>query len=262
MTTDVFSALGIQRRVINALVLRDMRTRFGRKISGWAIMVLWPLTHIFFLMIGYLMAHRVLPLGTSPAVFIATGVLPYILCLYPSRMIMFSVMQNRPLLNFPPVFPVDIILARSILEIINSFYVVCIFAFCMYALDVNIWPLDISEAILALLATIYFGFSVGFISSVIYAFFRPWLAIQIAIMILGYVASGAYLPVSNLPSNLQYYVWFNPLMHSVEWLRLAYFGNGAAVLLSKEYFIAYSTVILLLGLALERISRGLLMQHT
>lgn len=253
-------SLSVMTRVIAALILRDMRTRYGRHFSGWLIMVLWPLGHLCFLGLGYLMAHRIAPFGSSITVFIGTGVLPYILCFYPARMIMLCLVQNQPLLQFPPVQPIDIVLARSTLEIINGFWVVSLFCFGLYAFDVDFLPHDYTEAVLAIMSTIYLGFSIGFISAILYKLVRAWLAVQIGLLILMYIASGAFMPIWSLPQWMRTILWFNPLVHSVEWLRAAYYETTAYGIISKSYLIGYSTVLIFIALVLERAVRGRLMQ--
>ena len=259
-TLDRAGPLKVQARVIGALILRDMRTRFGRKITGWTIMVMWPLSHLLFLMIAYLIAHRVAPIGTNVTVFIGTGVLPYILCLYPARMIMLCLVQNQPLLLFPPVTAVDVIIARSILEIINAFWVVAVFCLGLFVLDIDFLPMRYGDAILAILATIYLGFSIGFISAILYKLLRAWIVIQIVLLILAYIVSGAVIPVSSLPEQARHWLWFNPLVHSVEWLRSSYYDAYGESILDRSYLIGYATMLLFCGLVTERAVRGRLLE--
>lgn len=41
------SDLAVYAEVIRALMLRDMRTRFGASYWGYVVVVLWPVAHIF-----------------------------------------------------------------------------------------------------------------------------------------------------------------------------------------------------------------------
>lgn len=253
------SPFKIQMRVIRALILRDMRTRFGRSFFGWVIMVLWPLTHLLFIMAGYVFVHRVAPIGADVTVFAGTGILPYILCLYPARMIMLCLVQNQPLLLFPIVSAIDIVIARTILEIVNAFWVVCIFCLILYIAGVPFLPHDYTSAIFAVLATIYLGFSIGFFSALMLKVARLWMVVQIGALIAAYILSGAFLPVNLAPAWAQDLLWFNPLLHCVEWLRSAYYDSFGESLLSRTYLIGYSTVTLASALVLERGLRGFLL---
>lgn len=253
-------AIGNQARVVKALMLRDMRTRFGRTLFGYVVIIGWPLSHLLILMSVYLLLRSMVPIGTSPAVFFATGVLPYILFLYPSRMIMLSIVQNSPLLYFPIVKSFDIILARGLLEAVTAFWVTAIFCFILILFRVDITPIFPEEALRAIFATIYLAFSLGFFSAVLYKIFRAWLVVHIVVIIGLYLTSGALFLPSALPDTVQYYLSFNPLLHSVEWLRAAYYDGYSYGLLSREYLLSFSTAFLFAGLVAERAMRGIILQ--
>jgi capsular polysaccharide transport system permease protein len=254
---DVFANQG---RVIGALILRDMRTRFGRSFMGYVIIVGWPLAHLLALVTGYLLTRRVAPVGTSVPVFLGTGILPYILCLYPSRMIMLCLAQNHPLLYFPIVKTTDVIIARSVLEILTAFWVVAIFALILYIAGIDITPLHYKDAVQAILATIYLGFAIGFLGAVFYKLTKAWLAFQIGTLIAMYIASGVFFIPTNLSDDFQFYLWFNPLLHSVEWLRSAYYDGYGYGLLDRGYLIGFATVVLAIGMVSDRFIRGRLLQ--
>jgi capsular polysaccharide transport system permease protein len=259
---DKDNPLLIQARVIRAIVLRDMRTRFGQTFAGTAIIVLWPLSHVIVLIGAWTMGRGLLPIGTDPAIFFGTGALPYILYFYPARMIMLSIVQNRPLLGLPVVKTSDIIIARSIVDLIAAFWVVVLLMVVMLAFGIDPMPHRYADAMAAILATIYFAFAVGYLGAVMYAMVKFWLAIQIGGSILMFFASGALIVPTALPEKVRNVLWFDPLLHSVEWLRSAYYDGYGYGMLSKSYFLWSSTVILFIALAIERGARGrLMLQH-
>lgn len=250
----------MQIRVVGALMLRDMQTRFGRSFFGYVISVAWPLAHLLALMVVYLVIRRAIPVGTNAPVFLGTGILPYILCLYPARMIMMSLFQNQPLLYFPIVKSFDVILARGILEIITAFWVTAFFCAILYLFGVDIMPVNAEEALLAIFATIYLSFAIGFISAVLYKMVRAWMVVVILLLITMYFTSGALVMPSTLPDWVQYYMWFNPLLHSVEWLRAAYYDGYSYGMLSRTYLVGFATVLLAAGFMAERAFRGMILQ--
>jgi capsular polysaccharide transport system permease protein len=258
--TIYLESIGTQLRVIMALVLRDMRSRFSHTFFGYVILVLWPLSHLLMLLLTYLFTRSLVPIGTSAAVFFATGLLPYILCLYPSRQIAMALVQNQPLLYFPIVKSLDVIIARGVLEIVTAFWVVFLFCILLFIFDVDIMPAQPEEALLAIAATIFFSFSVGVLSAVLFKLVRAWMIILILILIGIYFSSGALFVPSALSETLQYYISFNPLFHCVEWLRSAYYDGYNYGLLNKQYLMGFSAVLLCLGLAIERLARGYLLE--
>lgn len=253
-------AIRTQCRVIGALMLRDMRTRFGRLFFGYLIMVLWPLSHLLMMMIFYAGARRLAPIGTSAPLFFATGLLPYIVCVYPARWIMSSLVVNEPLLYFPVVKSLDVIVSRAILETITAFWVVALFCFSLWLVDIDFYPTKPDEALLAIFANIYLAFSIGFVSAVLYKLAKPFMFITILVLLVMWLTCGAFFLPNSLPSHIQYWMSFNPLFHSVEWLRSAYYDGYSYGLLDKTYLLTLSTVLLAIGLMLERAVRGYLLQ--
>ncbi len=171
------SSFMIQVRVVRALVLRDVRTRYGRTFFGSAIIVAWPLTHLCFMMIVYSVTRKIIPMGTDSSVFFGTGLLPYILRLYPGRTIMLSVAANKTLLSIPVIKPTDIILARCIVDVIASFSVTFIFILELYIVGVDPMPHRVNDAILAILATVYLDVAIGWLGAVMFALMRVWMAV-------------------------------------------------------------------------------------
>ncbi|HWL05935.1 MAG TPA: ABC transporter permease [Xanthobacteraceae bacterium] len=256
----LLNALTVQQRVIGALVLRDLRTRFGRTIFGAIIIVAWPLSHLITLTIVYSFVRKLIPIGTDVTVFIATGVIPYILCLYPSRMIMLSLQSNKQLLAFPIIKSVDIIAARAVVEIVAAFWVVAIYLLMLTLLDFPVWPQRPEDAVAAVLATIYLAFALGMLSALMYALMRVWIGVHILIVILMYISSGLFFVPSSLPQRLQDVLWFNPMLHAVEWLRSAYYDGYGYGLLDKGYLLGFATAVLFIAMLLERLVRGRYLQ--
>ncbi len=253
----VSEALRVQRRVIGALILRDMKTRFGRSHLSYLVAIAWPLGHMLGIMGVQFITGRVVPIGTDLAIFAATGVLPYILCIYPARMTMMAIKANRPLLLFSIVKTTDMIIARIILEILTACVVGFIFLMILYTANVNLQPIDISEAVIAVIVSIYLGVSIGVLNAILFVLFdMVWLVTFILLSILMYTTSGAFILSSTLSSQTRDILWYNPLFQCVEWLRSAYYDGYASSSLSRLYIIGFATVFLFLGLASERLFRG------
>lgn len=246
-----------QLRVIGAIILRDMRTRFGRTHLGYLLAVLWQLSHAGIMLIGHAVVNKIAPIGGDPVIFVSTGIMPYIICLYPSRQITFSVDQNRPLLMFPAIRVSDIIFARATLEMLTSFVVVLLFiAIVTIFFGIDITPVRPAEAITGILAAMYFGLAMGLVNTLIFSIFRFWNIVQLVMFIGMYTTCGALFLPGNLSEEYQYYIWFNPLMHLVEWLRSAYYEDQGSDILSKEYVLIFSTYLMFSGLLGERFIRG------
>ncbi|NVD39786.1 ABC transporter permease [Ensifer sp. HO-A22] len=252
-------AINARLAVIHALMLRDMRTRFGRSYLGYLIAIAWPLTHLVAIVVLTTYANRIMPLGGDPAVFISTGVMPYVLCLYPSRMMGYAIELNKPLFLFPAVKPLDLIVSRGIIEFLTAFVVVFLF-FCGAAVaGVDLMPIDIETGATAILATVFFAISVGVLNTIISALFKFWHIIFIIVMLILYMTAGVFLLPTAMPQRVQDVIWYNPLFQCVEWLRSAYYEGYGDAMLSKGYLLSFAVTCLFLGLLGERFIRGKLL---
>lgn len=252
------SAAQQQLRVVGAIMLRDMRTRFGRTHLGFIIQIGWPLSHLTVLLMINVMLRRIIPFGTTDAtVFLSAGLLPYILCLYPARLIMLAIASNRPLLNFPIVKTTDLIYARVIVEMLSAFFVATIFCVGLYFSGVDFVPNDVTEALEAVFAAIFLGMGIGIFNVAMFALFKHFAMVAfILIMVVAYASAGVFIPITTLPESIQSIAWYNPLVHLVEWLRSAYYTGYTTPILSKTYVLAMASIYFFLGLLLDKLLRG------
>ena len=252
----IADAMRLQLRVLGALIMRDMRTRFGRSHLSFLVAIAWPLIHVLVISLAFLFASRVVPLGGSAGLFIATGALPYILVLYPSRMMTLAVLQNFSALMFPIVKTTDLIVARAIVEAFSAFLVVILYAMCLIAMGVDIVPLDWIEASTAILAAVFLGIDFGLLNVIAMTLLKLWLAVFIGVMVLLYTTAGASTLQIGLPAAAKEWLWYNPIAHVIIWLRTGYFGEFSEIELSKTYVLGVAIVSMFLGLVGDRLLRG------
>src|ERR1700678_2645705 len=113
-TFDLWSAAKRQRRVLFALMLRNIRTRFFGHGLGYLVAIAWPLSHILILVAMYSLMGRLPPYGNSVVLFVATGTVPFMNFQYMARFIMLSAIRNVPLLGLPEVKILDVLIAGAL----------------------------------------------------------------------------------------------------------------------------------------------------
>lgn len=249
-------AFRAQIRITAALMLLDMRTRFGRSHLSFLLALAWPLVHVLAIYFTFIIVSRVIPMGGSPNIFIATGALPYVLVLYPARVTTLAILQNRQALMFPVIKTTDIIIARAVVEFFSACLVVLIFSAVLAATGVDIVPLDWPEALTAVLASIYLGLGLGLLNVILMTLVRLWLIVFVSIMLLLYITAGVTSIRLAFTDQWRDVLSYNPVLHSVIWMRTAYYGDFSEIALSKSYVIAVATVCTFLGVAGDRLLRG------
>ena len=237
-----------------------MRTRFFNHGLGFLIVSLWPLAHMVILLMIYSMTGRRTPFVDSLYVFFATGLIPTLAFMYVSRFMSLSLIINRPMLSFPAVTVVDVMLARAFLEVVAAFVTLVFLIIIIYAIGDNPFPWDLSEAVKAYLAALLLAVGVGVLAGVIVMFSPFFATIYALMMILVYIGSGTLFVISSLPDVISTPLSYNPVVHAVEWMRVAYYPTYSTKILDKEYLIGFGMTSLFLGLLLERVLRGKMLE--
>ncbi|WP_158809679.1 ABC transporter permease [Beijerinckia sp. L45] len=250
-------AVRIQLRVFFALMMHDIKSRFFGSGIGYIITIVWPLTHIVIILA--LNAGKMVPYGSSMVLYAATACIPYIACNYIGRFMMLGVLTNRSFLQYPIIKPLDMILARAFLEIVNNSIVVATLMIAMSISGIDVTPIDPLQAAFAWIASMGLGISVGLLGGVICLAFPLFNLIFVLFIIIAWITCGMSINPELLPESYGYYFSFNPVLHCVEWMRQAYFLGSPARLLNKAYVLEVSATCLTAGFLLERFFRSFLL---
>ncbi|CAN7566295.1 ABC transporter permease [Pararhizobium sp. LjRoot255] len=240
-------------------MLRDMRTRFGRSHLGYIMAIMWPFSHLVIMASTMAYGRRFVNMGGDPVVFAVTGILPYILCLYPARMMGQAIEVNRALLFFPVVRAIDIMVSRALIELFTASVVVVLLFFSAFLLRIDLVPANKYALVSGILVTVFLAISFGFFNNIASSIFKMWHIIFVLSVIIMYFTSGVILNVTLMPYEIQTIISYNPLFQSVEWLRSAYYEDHYSEFLSKTYLVKVSAVVFFLGLLGERFLRGKLL---
>jgi capsular polysaccharide transport system permease protein len=252
--------LQAQGRILHALMLRDIKTRFFGNEFGFLLAVGWPLSHILILILLNSALGRAAPYGDSSALWFATGVIPFMAFNYMSRFIMMGIALNRPLLAFPVVKITDILFARAFVEVLSAGLVILIIFAVFWALGIDFMPVDIVQASLAMIAMMLLGLGVGAVNAVIAAAFPFWITGFALCGIVFWLSSGILFVPDALPEAARTPLSYLPYLQGVEWMRSAYYEGYGSDILSKTYLVSFGLVTLFVGFVLERLLRGRLLQ--
>lgn len=251
-TPSIGAAWTIQRRVIWALLLREILTRFGRHNIGFLWLFAEPM--LFTLGVTALWTATKSVHGSSlPIVaFAITGYSSVLLWRnMPSRCVG-AIAPNLGLLYHRNVRPLDIYLARLILEAAGagmSFVFLVIFFYFVGILEL---PEDVLQVAGGWLMLAWFGVGLALLIGALSEFSETVEKLWHPTAYLLFPLSGAAFLVDALPVDAQKFILFLPMVHGVEILREGYFGSQMRAHYSVEYMAAWNTFLTLLGLAQTR----------
>lgn len=250
-----FDKLDVMGRVISAMILRETKTRFGRNKFGYLWAIVEPAAYIAIFLIVRSQLNARVPFGENLLLFMLSGLLTFRVFASVSGRALSAITANKAMLAYPPVKAIDVIFARIILETLTMLIMLMLFfGFLIITtatkVIVNYDSFAAAIAVLFLLSAGIGTFNAVF--SVIWpAWERVWGIIRLPILLL----SGIFYVPKSLPPIAQDVLWWNPIIHVVEWFRTATYV-AYDPLLSKPYVIGFAVFALTLGMGLERLYRS------
>lgn len=242
----------IQRRIIGALLMREVLTRFGRHNIGF----FWLFVEPMMFTLGVTILWTVIGAGHGSnvpiAAFALTGYSSVLLWRnMPSRCIN-AIEPNLALMYHRNVKVVDIFAARLLLEAAGATISFVVLSLLFSVVGLIRPPEDIGKVLLAWFMIGWFGFSLAMLmgalseqSEIVDKLWHP-------ASYLLFPLSGAAFMVDALPTAAQNFVLLLPMVHGVELLREGYFGSTFKAHYDIGYMAVFCSFLTLFGLAKMR----------
>ncbi|WP_297956978.1 ABC transporter permease [uncultured Neisseria sp.] len=255
--TSFWESLIIQKRVIGALLMREIITRYGRNNIGFLWLFVEPLlmTLIMVLMWKFFKVNNISTLNI--VAFTITGYPMMMMWRNASNRAIGSISANMSLLYHRNVRVLDTIFARMLLEIAGATIAQIAIMSVLIAVRWIEMPADIFYMLLAWLLMAMFAIGLGLIICSVAFHFEPFGKVWGTISFVMMPLSGVFFFVHNLPQQLQHYVLMLPMVHGTEMFRAGYFGNSVITYGNPWFILLCNLVLLLLGLAMvTKFSKG------
>jgi capsular polysaccharide transport system permease protein len=250
--TPLLRCLAIQGRVIGALLMREIITRFGRHGVGFMWIFLEPM--MFTLGVTALWTMTKSSHGSSlPIVeFAATGYSTVLLWRNASARCLLAIEPNMALLYHHNVRVIDIILSRLLLEIAGG--TISLMGISLIFMGIG-WmraPADLLYMIIAWLLLTWFTIALGLIVTSCSERWESFERIWHPFTYLLFPLSGALFMVDWLPARAQNYILWVPMVHCTEMLRHGYWGDAVRTHENPAYLMLFTFILFFMGLALVK----------
>lgn len=259
--TAFAQSLRIQVRVIGALLMREVITRYGRKNIGFLWLFVEPLLFTLFITLAW-QAFRADKFSTlNIMAFMLTGYPMVMMWRNTANRAIGALSANTNLLYHRNVRPIDTVISRMLLEIAGASIaqILIILGFSLVGwID---FPYDPLYMLLAWLMMAFFGMGLGFITCFMAFRFESFDKLWHIVSFLLLPISGAFFLVSSLPPAAQEFMLYLPMIHGTEMFRHGYFGNSIITMENPFYLFCCTLIILLIGLAMMRsFSKGVMLR--
>lgn len=245
----------IQTRVIGALMLRELTTRFGRENIGFLWIMVEPL--LFAVLVGLLWRAMKGPLeyGVDIIAFVVSGYIPLVFFRSSVSRAVNSFTANGSLMYHRQIKVLDILLVRFLIEMIGHMMAYLFIALALGAFGLFPWPHDVG---FILLGWLYYSLFTLAVTLVIAPLSEMSEVLEKIIPVTTYMMvpfSGAFYLVGSLYAEAAAVVLWSPPVHGMEMMRYGLFGPS----IDPQYDFLYPLIFILpcmaLGLLLCRVVR-------
>lgn len=242
----------VQLRVIHALMIRELTTRFGRENIGFLWIMVEPL--LFAGLVGAIWRLSKGPEehGMSIVAFVVSGYIPITLFRHGVSRSVAVLTVNSSLLYHRQIKIIDFIIVRFVIELLGSMMAYTFIASVMVAFHEFPIPDDIGLFLSGWLLYALFSFSLCLVIaplSEISEVLEKFIPVTTYIMI---PFSGLFYMVSWMHPQIREYILWSPFVNGMEMMRKGIWGDQITAYYNAWNPIACSIVTAVIGLALCR----------
>jgi capsular polysaccharide transport system permease protein len=248
---DLARSLVIQTRVVGALVMREIITRYGRHNIGFMWVFVEPMMFTAGVIAVWSLVHtHATRLPLIP--FTVTGYSTVLLWRNTIGRCGNAIEPNRALLHHRNVRVIDLFIARLLLEVAGATVSFMTFTTLLSLAGLMSPPEDILKCVVAWLVLAWFSMSMGLVVGALSSAFDPVDRIWHVASYLFLPLSGAFYMVDWLPSHVQPLALLLPTVHCTELLRDGFFGANVHPHYDLLYVSVVNAVLFLIGLLCVR----------
>lgn len=235
----------LQGRVIWALTMREVITRYGREGLGTIWLVAEPAMFIIGVMLifSHMEANATYPvaayLGISyPTILLwRNGTSRTSKCLE----------INRALLHHQPIRPIDIVYSRILLEFSGAAAAFILLYLAFVALGICTWPQDILKMTLGYILIGAFSFGFVLVMAALSELSDTFERVSHVLLYLMLPFCGVFAPLYAIPPTFREPLLYFPLVDAVEYFHSGYYGSRMPTFFHLPYTIFAITLLILFG---------------
>jgi capsular polysaccharide transport system permease protein len=248
----------IQRRVVSALMMRELITRFGRENIGFLWITAEPL--LFAVLVGFIWEFIKGPEehGIGIVAFVATGYIPLVMFRTTMARAVRVFTANGSLLYHRQVTLVDLILVRFIIELIGGMMAYVVIATVLVLIGLFPVPADYGYLLFGWFLYGLFTLGVALVMaplSEVSETVEKFLPVTTYLMV---PFSGTFNLTSWLAPDVRDFMLYSPPVSAMELMRYGVWGDKITPYYDIPYAFAASLVLILIGLMMCRKIRRVL----
>ena len=249
------TSLQIMKDTVFALMMRELKTRFGAKKLGYFWAIAEPAAQASIMAIMFSLIGRSSLSGVPVALFMISGIMPFKFFSKLLPQLAGSVQSNKALFTYRQVSIMDPLVTRLIIEVVTYIVTFCIILGVMAWIGFNIEMQDFLSFLMVNVLLIALGLGIGISLCVASAYWEDTVKVVSMIMMPMFMISGIFFTATMIPQKYLYLFDWNPIFHVVELLREAMFVSYTSPVGDWQFVAFCALVSNAAGLMLYQVSR-------
>lgn len=246
------SSLRVQGRVIYALLIRELLTRYGRNNFGFLWLILEPMLFTLAVTAIWTATRSVHGSDLPIVAFAVTGYSSMMMWRNMPGRCIGALSSNKSLLFHRQVRPLDVYLARTLLEFVGSSAAFVFLIAAFWSVEWMNLPEDALQVLGGWLMLAWFGMGLAWLlgtlserSDLVEKLWSP-------LSYLLFPFSGAAFIADSLPERVRETMLYLPMLNCVEFIREGYFGSKMTAHYDMEYVAIFNLCLTFMALVLVR----------
>lgn len=247
---SLLQAFATQWRVIHALIMREIHTRYGRENIGFLWVIGEPILFCAGVAIVWTAIRPSHEHGLRMTAMVVTGYVPLTMWRHTMQRATKAFEVNSSLLFHQLVTPLDIIIARTTLEVLGTILAGALVLVGAVTLGYMELPTSWGLVYAGLGFIVFFCYGFSFIVA---ALTERSDLLEKAMGILSYLSlpfSGAFVMTDWLPARYRWILELSPLANGIEMLRAGEFSIKVVPHYSLSYLFAFCLGQIIFGMYL------------
>lgn len=242
----------IQVRVIHAVMIRELTTRFGRENIGFLWIMVEPLLFAGLVAIMWRVMRGPEDHGVSVVAFIVTGYIPITLFRHGVARSILVFQVNGALLYHRQIKVLDFVLARFLIEMLGGMMAYVFIGSILIAFDEFPVPQDIGFFLAGWFIYALVCFSICLVIAPLSEMSEVLEKLVPVVTYIMIPVSGLFTMASWLTPKVRQYLLWSPFVNGMEMMRGGIWGDQISVYYNVWNPLVFSALMTLLGLFLCR----------
>lgn len=245
----------VTKAVWHAMFMRELVARTMADRMAWFWMIAEPIIIIMLMLFvrSLIMNADGMVMNAEFIPWMIVGLLGFFLFRENMMRSLGAINASASMFAYRQVKPIDAVIVRCFLELALKSFIFLLFILGASLLQIPLVPDLPLEALFSWISLWLLGLGIGLIVSVFATLVNELAIITRFIAFPLLLISGVIFPISVMPHYLHSFILFNPIVHGLETLRMAFFQNYVSLTgISLLYLWYWSLSSVLLGLILHK----------